>query len=227
MERGCGREHRPIRIPVTGRLHRRPLLRTPMERNHLAAGASMEERDGWRIAVYEPNGELAAWAADVSHVGKLDVRGEPAEVDELTGGAETGQANHTDGVWTLRLSPTHAVVICPTRRTAGAARADRRRRDRHDVRLGRGHAGRRPRPRRLPPQLRPGRPRVALRPRPLRRRLGDAVPSIVAQRRRAVLGALRLGVRRVHVGRPARRGRAHRHRPGARPGVALREEVAA
>ena len=94
------------------------LLRTPMERNHLAAGASMEERDGWRIAVYEPNGELAAWAADVSHVGKLDVRGDTAEVDELTGGAETGQANHTDGVWTLRLSPTHAVVICPTRRTA-------------------------------------------------------------------------------------------------------------
>jgi sarcosine oxidase gamma subunit len=89
-----------------------------MERTHLAAGASMEERDGWRIAVYESNGDLAAWAADVSHVGKLDVRGEAAEVDELTGGAETGQANHTDGVWTLRLSPTHAVVICPARRAA-------------------------------------------------------------------------------------------------------------
>jgi sarcosine oxidase gamma subunit len=93
-------------------------LRTPMERNHLAAGASMEERDGWRIAAYESNGDLAAWAADVSHVGKLDVRGTAAEVDELTGGIEAGHANHTDDVWTLRLSPTHAVVICPTRRAA-------------------------------------------------------------------------------------------------------------
>ena len=93
-------------------------LRTPMERSHLAAGATIEERDGWRTAVYEPNGELAAWAADVSHVGKLDVRGTAAEVDELTGGAEPGHGNPADGVWTARLSPTHAIVICPGRRTA-------------------------------------------------------------------------------------------------------------
>ena len=47
-------------------------LRTPMERNHRAAGAELEDRDGWRIAAYPPNGNAAAWLADVSHVGKID-----------------------------------------------------------------------------------------------------------------------------------------------------------
>ncbi len=93
-------------------------LRTPMERNHLAAGATIEERDGWRIAFYEENGEPAAWAADVSHTGKLDVRGSRDRIDDLTGGLALGRANHTDGVWTLRLSPTHAVVLCPNGRAA-------------------------------------------------------------------------------------------------------------
>ena len=51
------------------------VLRTPMERHHLSAGATLEQHDGWRIAVYEPCNGLEAWAADVSHIGKLDVRG--------------------------------------------------------------------------------------------------------------------------------------------------------
>ena len=28
------------------------VLRTPMERNHRAAGAEFEDRDGWRVADY-------------------------------------------------------------------------------------------------------------------------------------------------------------------------------
>jgi sarcosine oxidase gamma subunit len=88
-------------------------LRTPMERNHSASGATIEQRDGWRIAEYEPRDGLAAWAADLSHVGKLDVRGSIARIDELTGSLDLGRANSTGGVWTLRLSPTHAIVICP------------------------------------------------------------------------------------------------------------------
>ena len=32
-------------------------LRTPMERRHIAAGAAIEERDGWRIGVYPDDGE--------------------------------------------------------------------------------------------------------------------------------------------------------------------------
>ena len=91
-------------------------LRTPMERNHLSAGATLEQRDGWRIAEYEPRNGLEAWAADVSHVGKLDVRGTPERIDELTGSLDLGRADSTDGVWTLRLSPTHAVVLCPFER---------------------------------------------------------------------------------------------------------------
>jgi sarcosine oxidase gamma subunit family protein len=93
-------------------------LRTPMERNHLAAGAALEARDGWRIAIYEPRDGLAAWAADLSHTGKLDVRGSAGQIDELTGSLDLGRANSTDGVWTLRLSPTHAVVLCPFDRVA-------------------------------------------------------------------------------------------------------------
>jgi glycine cleavage system aminomethyltransferase T len=93
-------------------------LRTPMERYHLAAGATLEQSDGWRIAVYEPRNGLKAWAADVSHVGKLDVRGSAERIDELTGSLELGRADSTDGVWTLRLSPTHAVVLCPFERVA-------------------------------------------------------------------------------------------------------------
>jgi heterotetrameric sarcosine oxidase gamma subunit len=88
-------------------------LRTPMERSHLAAGAEIEQRDGWRVAAYPGNGAAAAWAADVSHQGKIDVRGTSAEIDDVTGGLELGRASHVDGVWTLRLSPTHAVVLCP------------------------------------------------------------------------------------------------------------------
>jgi glycine cleavage system aminomethyltransferase T len=96
---------------------RRPLLRTPVERAHIAAGATMEEAGGWRIARYDAeSGE--AWLADVSHTGKLDVRGDAARVDELTGGSELGAASLHDGVWTLRISPTHAVVLCPFERVA-------------------------------------------------------------------------------------------------------------
>jgi len=88
------------------------VLRTPMNRRHAAAGATFAERDGWRIAEYE--GEPAdPWLADVSHLGKLDVRGSQAELDELTGGLPTGAARRDGDVWTLRLTPVHGYVLCP------------------------------------------------------------------------------------------------------------------
>jgi hypothetical protein len=82
-------------------------LRTPMERRHLAAGAAVEERDGWRIGVYAEKDDADPWIADVSHLGKLDVRGTSAALDELTGGLGTGGARQDGDVWTLRLTPTH------------------------------------------------------------------------------------------------------------------------
>jgi hypothetical protein len=88
-------------------------LRTPMERSHLAAGAALEDVDGWRVAAYPANGEAAATLTDLSHLGKLDLRGSAEELDTLTGGLGPGAARADDGVWTLRLTPTHGYVLCP------------------------------------------------------------------------------------------------------------------
>jgi sarcosine oxidase gamma subunit len=88
-------------------------LRTPMERRHIAAGAAIEERDGWRIGVYPDDGEGDPWVVDVSHLGKLDLRATAAGIDELTGGLAPGGARADGDVWTMRLTPTHGYVICP------------------------------------------------------------------------------------------------------------------
>jgi hypothetical protein len=87
-------------------------LRTPMERRHIAAGAAIEERDGWRIGVYPEDGGGDPWVVDVSHLGKLDLRATAAGIDDLTGGLAPGDARADGGVWTLRLTPTHGYVIC-------------------------------------------------------------------------------------------------------------------
>jgi sarcosine oxidase gamma subunit len=94
-------------------------LRTPMERSHLAAGATIETVDGWRVAAYDAVEGADAWAADLSHLGKLDVRGTAAELDTLTGGLEKGAARRDGDVWTLRLTPTHGYVLAPFGQIAG------------------------------------------------------------------------------------------------------------
>lgn len=105
------------------------VLRTPMDRRHSAAGATFAERDGWRVAEYE-GAPADPWLADVSHLGKLDLRGSQAELDELTGGLGTGAARRDGDVWTLRLTPVHGYVLCPygrvgeLRATIGAAAID-------------------------------------------------------------------------------------------------------
>lgn len=88
-------------------------LRTPMERSHLAAGATIETVDGWRVAAYDAADGADAWAADLSHLGKLDVRGTEAELGALTGGLDKGAARRDGDVWTLRLTPTHGYVLAP------------------------------------------------------------------------------------------------------------------
>src|SRR3954469_12017121 len=67
-------------------------LRTPMEAAHLAAGARIEERDGWRVAVYDERDAPPVWAADVSQIGKVESRGE-------------------NGTGLLRLTPTRALAL--------------------------------------------------------------------------------------------------------------------
>ena len=94
-----------------------PVLRTPMERAHLAAGAVLREQEGWRLAVYEAE-PSDPWLADVSHLGKLDARATGAELDELTGHLEPHHAREDGGVFTLRLTATRAMVICPFHRVS-------------------------------------------------------------------------------------------------------------
>jgi glycine cleavage system aminomethyltransferase T len=68
-------------------------LRTPMEAAHQAAGARIEERDGWRIAVY-PEADPPVWVTDLSQLAKFELRG-PASANG-------------DG---LRLTPTRTLVL--------------------------------------------------------------------------------------------------------------------
>ena len=195
------------------------VLRTPMERNHAAAGAEFEDRDGWRVADYPSNGEAPAWAADISHHGKIDVRGPHAEIDRLSAGLELGKASHVDGVWTLRLSPSHAVVLCPFSRveqlrTRIASESEAI----CATDMTCGWAG-----------VMLGGERVrdvfmrssSLDVRPHRFPAGACMAgsvmrcgSIILNDDGRVLGALRLGVRGVHVGVAARCGGDARHHPG-------------
>jgi sarcosine oxidase gamma subunit len=68
-------------------------LRTPMESAHLAAGARIEERDGWRVAIY-PEADAPVWVADLSQLGKFELRG--------------AASVNGDG---LRLTPTRTLVL--------------------------------------------------------------------------------------------------------------------
>lgn len=99
--------------------------RSPMEREALAAGARLEPRDGWSVAVDygSPEGErkrcreTVGWA-DLSHLGKLELQGnEP--VMEL----EPGLATRAEGAWWCPLTPEKLLVISD----ASATEALRRR----------------------------------------------------------------------------------------------------
>ena len=97
-----------------------PVLRSPIEHAHRRDGATFEDDGGWRLAVYEPaDGDGGGvWIEDRSHLGKLDMRGTPEQMDDLTGGLEHGRARRDGDVWTLRLTPTHGYVLCPFARVA-------------------------------------------------------------------------------------------------------------
>jgi glycine cleavage system aminomethyltransferase T len=81
-----------------------PVARSAAERVFAAAGAIFDERDGWRVATIVPDTEehvASVGIADLSHLGKLDVR--PAPASDLEG----------EGVTTYRLSPRRALVLYP------------------------------------------------------------------------------------------------------------------
>lgn len=95
----------PGRAAPVGDFH--PLARSSMERRQRDAGATFAERDGWLVPVSIP-GEAErlerVGIADLSHLGKIEVRG--------PGGPVEG-----DGVHWYRISPRRALVLCPTAHT--------------------------------------------------------------------------------------------------------------
>ncbi len=59
-----------------------PVARSAAERVFAAAGAIFDERDGWRVPTIVPDTEAhssSVGIADLSHLGKLDVRPAPSE----------------------------------------------------------------------------------------------------------------------------------------------------
>ena len=85
-----------------------PVLKSSMERRQRDAGAHFEERHGWLIPVSIP-GEAERVArvgiADLSHLGKFEVRGAGAPVD----GGEAA-------VW-YQVTPRRAIALCPSTQT--------------------------------------------------------------------------------------------------------------
>jgi glycine cleavage system aminomethyltransferase T len=81
------------------------VARSPMEGQALAAGARMEVRDGWNVAVEYPGAAAnppVAWA-DVSHLRKLEVIG-PHEL-------AFGTAARIDGAWWCPVTRERTLVI--------------------------------------------------------------------------------------------------------------------
>jgi glycine cleavage system aminomethyltransferase T len=93
------------------------VAKSPMEPGTLAAGATIEQRDGWNVAVAfaDPDKERARCAssvgfADISHIGKLEIQG---DISAITGhDLELGRALRAEGAWWCPYSAERAVVLC-------------------------------------------------------------------------------------------------------------------
>src|SRR3954467_7262031 len=102
-----------------------PIARSPMERAARAAGARLEARNGWNVAVgytsleqeREALRRAAGWA-DVSHLGKLELHAGAEDlaalVAQVADGAtlELAHATRAAGAWWLPLTGERAVVVC-------------------------------------------------------------------------------------------------------------------
>ena len=84
------------------------VARSPMEGQALAAGARMELRDGWNVAVAYDAGErerlesTVGWA-DMSHLTKLEV--------QRTADLEPGLASRAHGAWWCRVTRDRVLAI--------------------------------------------------------------------------------------------------------------------
>ena len=89
------------------------VARSPMEREALAAGATIEQRDGWNVAVSfagEQRRRDRVAFADRSALGKLELYREH--------GLELGMAYRRDDAWWCPTSQARALILCEPGRTA-------------------------------------------------------------------------------------------------------------
>ena len=96
------------------------LARSPMERQALAAGAQLEERDGWNLAVRfgDEEAERARCAtsvgfADLSHLGKIELQAAPGDPAAIAGETiELGRATRFEDGWWCPYTPERAIALC-------------------------------------------------------------------------------------------------------------------
>jgi glycine cleavage system aminomethyltransferase T len=79
------------------------VARSPMERKARAAGARLEVRDGWSVAVEYPDESGPVGWADASHLGKLELHGPH--------GLELGTAKREGASWVCPVTRERALVI--------------------------------------------------------------------------------------------------------------------
>jgi heterotetrameric sarcosine oxidase gamma subunit len=99
-----------------------PVARSPMERQARAAGARIEIRDGWAVAVAYDTGHQTGWA-DMSHLGKLELQAEPDVVQAIftantSAPFELGSAQRADGAWWCALAPSRLLIVAVPLRLA-------------------------------------------------------------------------------------------------------------
>jgi heterotetrameric sarcosine oxidase gamma subunit len=98
------------------------VARSPMEREARAAGATIQSRDGWNVAVAfdgdEPERLRATVGfADRSPMGKLEVQASAADLARIRS-LELGTAVREDGAWWCPYSRQRALVLCEPGATA-------------------------------------------------------------------------------------------------------------
>lgn len=103
------------------------LARSPMEREALAAGARLELRDGWNVAVGFDGEELerercrtTVGFADRSQIGKLELQAAPDELTAITGERlELGRATRARDVWWCPYTRDRALALCEPSEAVG------------------------------------------------------------------------------------------------------------
>jgi heterotetrameric sarcosine oxidase gamma subunit len=100
------------------------VARSPMEREALAAGARLEQRDGWQVTASfdSPDAERERCTqnvgfADSSQLGKIEIQAAPADMAAIAagagaGGLDLGRATRSAGAWWCPYTRERAIVLC-------------------------------------------------------------------------------------------------------------------